>query len=139
MNGFDLIKIEAINHALQGETRQYLTGNLKMPQKLNHIHDEKLEVGITNYVEPKEELPHYHTVATEYQYVLSGKTTYYNVETKEEMTFYEGDFYVIYPNTTYAQKSIENTKILFIKNPSINDKMNVEVSDDCRKWFEKLI
>lgn len=139
MNGFESLINEEIKHSLSGETRQYLTGNLKSPQKLKHIHDESLEVGITQYINAKDELPHYHTVAKEYQYVLSGETTYYNLDTKEEMTFYEGDFYVIYPNTTYAQKSKENTKILFIKNPSINDKVNVDVSEDCKKWFQKMI
>lgn len=138
MKGFNVLKNDDITNALVGETRQYLTGNLKNPQNLNHIHDEKLEVGISNYLKATDESPHYHTVATEYQYVLAGKTTYYNVDTDEEVEFSAGDFYVIYPHTTYAQKSEENTKILFIKNPSINDKVNVENTEASTKWFEKL-
>ncbi|MEK4521167.1 cupin domain-containing protein [Psychrobacillus sp. FSL W7-1493] len=139
MKGFKVLNNSVVERALEDETRQYLVGNLKRPQKLTHIHDEKLEVGITNYEQSTNELPHYHTQATEYQYVLSGNTTYYNLDTNEEITFNAGDFYVIYPQTTYAQKSAENTRILFIKNPSINDKVNVKNTELSKTWYDKII
>lgn len=135
MKGFKYLSNDSIINSLIGVKRQYLTGNLKNPQNLDHIHDEKVEIGLTCYPEESIEPPHYHTIATEYQFVISGETTYYNVETKEEQIFKTGDFFVIYPNTTYAQKSKADTTIIFIKIPSINDKVCVDVSEIVEKWF----
>lgn len=137
MEGFKYLSSDAIQKSLIGVTRQYLTGNLKNPQHLDHIHDENIEIGITSYPEKKAELPHFHTVATEYQFIISGETTYINLDTNEEYTFRTGDFFVIYPNTKYAQKSNSETVILFIKNPSINDKINIELSSSVEKWYLK--
>jgi 8-oxo-dGTP diphosphatase len=137
MRGFKAISHNDITNSLDGVTRQYLTGNLKKPQVLQHIHDENVEIGVTSYPKATAEEPHYHTVATEYQYVISGQTTYYNVETKEEETYYSGDFYVIYPNTIYAQKSTPGTTIIFIKIPSINDKMSIEKDLYTDTWYNK--
>ena len=70
----NIIKIESreIAKAMEGVTRQYLVGNLKLPQKLQHIKSEELEIGISSYPKYTEEPPHKHSKATEYQYVLSG-------------------------------------------------------------------
>lgn len=51
--------------------------------------------------------------------------------------YHQGDFFVIYPNTTYAQKSESNTTILFIKIPSVNDKVVVEIDDNLKDWYHK--
>lgn len=129
------VKNATIEAVLKNETRQYLAGNLKNPQKINHINDENIEIGITDYNEYTTEVVHYHTIATEYQYMLSGWTKYLDVETGEEYEFKEGDFYCIEKNTKYAQKSKKGTRILFIKTPSINDKIVVEKSDMVREWY----
>lgn len=69
----------------------------KSPEKtttLPYIEGDKLEIGITSYGDFMGELPHYHTQAYEYQYIISGKTEYLDVETGELYTFQKGDFYV---------------------------------------------
>lgn len=61
-----IIKIEnnEIAKAMEGVTRQYLVGNLKLPQKLQHIKSEDLEIGISSYSKYTEEPPHKHSLAT---------------------------------------------------------------------------
>ncbi|RZI50005.1 cupin domain-containing protein [Aeribacillus pallidus] len=63
------------------------------------------------------ELPHYHTQAYEYQYIISGKTEYLDVETGELYTFQKGDFYVTPPGIKYAQRSQPGTVIFLLKRP----------------------
>lgn len=126
-----------IESVLKGVSRQYLAGNLKRPQKLEFVVDKNLEIGITDYDQYTTEVVHYHTEATEYQYMLYGWTKYMDVETGVEYEFKKGDFYCIERNTTYAQKSKKGTRILFIKVPSINDKHVVETSDTVEAWYKE--
>lgn len=137
MTGFIKISSSDIEKVFPEETRQYLVGNLKKPQKVQHIHNEDLEIGITSYSSYSTEPVHYHTQATEFQYMLSGWTQYMDIETGEIFEFKKGDFYCIKTNTTYAQKSKKGTSILFIKVPSINDKHVVETSQLIQEWYEK--
>ncbi len=133
-----IIKIEnnEITKAMEGVTRQYLVGNLKLPQKLQHIKSEDLEIGISSYSKYTEEPPHKHSLATEYQYVLSGWTKYIDTENMVEYEFKKGDFYAIETNTSYAQKCKAGTNILFIKVPSINDKEVVDVTETIQAWYD---
>ena len=136
-----IIKIDSlsIQKSLEESTRQYFVGNLKRPQELPFIKSEELEIGITSYDSFVSDPTHYHTIATEYQYMISGRTQYMDVETKEVYEFHAGDFYMIESNTKYAQRSKPGTKILFIKVPSINDKQVPNVDDDVISWLgEKL-
>lgn len=136
-----IIKIDnkMIRDSLAGVRRQYLVGNLKLPQALEFIRSEDIEIGLSSYEVYTEELPHYHTSAVEYQYVISGWTKYMNTETGEEYEFKTGDFYAIESNTPYAQKCKSGTEILFIKVPSINDKVVVELNSRIEDWYrEKL-
>jgi len=126
-----------INEALKNATRQYLVGHLQLPQELAHIDDSNIEVGITDYKDYSSELPHWHKVAYEYQYMISGETKYLDVETGEETSYSKGDFYRISPHTTYAQKSLGGTTILFIKTPPGNDKVVADASDDVQKWLSQ--
>ena len=71
-----------IEASLHGTTRQYLAGNLKRPQALRHIQTEHLEIGVTVYSDYSSEPAHYHTEATEYQYMLEGWTQYMDTETR---------------------------------------------------------
>lgn len=134
-----IIKItnDEIANAMEGLRRQYLVGNLKLPQKLMHVSSEKLEIGISSYAEYTEEQPHRHSMATEYQYVLSGWTKYIDTDEMVEYEFKKGDFYAIETNTAYAQKCKAGTKILFIKVPSINDKKVVDVTKKIQNWYDE--
>lgn len=122
---FVKISHKEIDEALQTTTRQYFVGNLKLPQQINHIHDLDIEIGISSYTEDNAEEPaHWHPIQKEFQYVLSGRTIYTNVVTGETHEYKAGDFYAIFPEICYKQNSDKGTKILFIKIPSINDKVN---------------
>jgi mannose-6-phosphate isomerase-like protein (cupin superfamily) len=137
--GIQKISSEKINDALSKSERQYLIGNLKVPQILEHIHDDDVEVGISHYKKFTMDKPHIHSIVTEYQIILHGKSHLKNLLTNEIIELNEGDFYVVRKNTPYAQKSAENTKILFFKNPSINDKTIVEIDEVTQKWLEEEI
>jgi 8-oxo-dGTP diphosphatase len=131
---------EAIDESLRGVTRQYLVGDLQKPQALNHIPNHLVEIGLTRYgPEGGRELPHTHRHAFESQYMLSGETAYLDTVTGEEHVFREGDFYLIEPGVSYAQKSGPDTTILFIKVPPGNDKISVPMTGDIEAWFRKPI
>jgi len=132
-----VIKEEKIIESLKNSTRQYLVGNLKLPQILRNYNNKDLEIGITSYSEPATENPHKHSNAIEYQYMLDGETIYLNVETGEELYFKKGDFFILETGIAYAQKSKENTRILFIKCPGGNDKINIELTPEIKNWLAK--
>jgi 8-oxo-dGTP pyrophosphatase MutT (NUDIX family)/uncharacterized cupin superfamily protein len=133
------IENETIKKSLENTTRQYFAGNLSKPQEIKFVRDERLEIGISSYSDFKYEPTHVHSVATEYQYMISGWTEYMDVETGEIHEFKKGDFYAILPGTAYAQRVKTGTNILFIKTPSINDKQLVEITAEQEKWLtEKM-
>jgi len=134
---FRKLAAPAISDAFKDTTRQYLAGNLKLPQELEHIDDRNIEIGITDYKAYAKEAPHWHKVAYEYQYMISGKTKYLDVETGEETHYEAGDFYRIDPETKYAQKSLQGTRILFVKTPPGNDKVSLEASEEVQKWLDR--
>jgi quercetin dioxygenase-like cupin family protein len=134
---FSKLNADEIRAALQGTTRQYLVGKLKLPQALAHIDDSNIETGVTSYKEYTIEPPHTHKAAFEYQYMISGETKYLNIDTGAETKYASGDFYRIEPGTRYAQKSVGGTTILFIKTPPGNDKIAVESSEATEQWFAK--
>ena len=133
---FKHLEAKDIVSSLENTTRQYLVGQLKLPQILSHYGDENVEIGVTSYKEYTVELPHWHTVAYEYQYMISGETKYLDLDSGEETHYFAGDFYRIEPNTKYAQKSLPNTLLLFIKTPQGNDKVNLPQTSELVKWFE---
>ena len=134
------LSAESIDEALHGATRQYVVGDLQKPQTLKHIPNRLVEIGITRYgAEGGRELPHTHRQAFESQYMLAGKTAYLDTITGEEHVFAKGDFYLIEPGVSYAQKSAPYTSILFIKVPPGNDKTPVPMTDDIEAWFHKPI
>jgi 8-oxo-dGTP diphosphatase len=125
---FISINKQSINEALEKTSRQYLVGNLKLPQLIQHIDESDLEIGISYYKKDNSyESAHWHPFQKEFQYVLSGRTVYTNVITGEKYEYKEGDFYAIYPEICYEQVSDAGTKILFIKTPSVNDKVDWEM------------
>lgn len=131
-----IINAEIID-ALKDTTRQYFVGNLSRPQEIRFIKDNRLEVGISDYPDFQSEPTHMHTVATEYQYMISGWTEYMDVDTQKIYEFKKGDFFAIEPGTAYAQRVKAGTTILFIKVPSVNDKQLVKISDEQLKWLQE--
>lgn len=129
-----VIKGHDIDDALNGSMRQYLVGDLKMGQELDFIRD-KIEFGISDYNSYTAESPHYHTENTEYEYIISGYTKIWDLTNNEVYNLSEGDFYVISPNTRYAQKSLANTRILFVKSPGGDDKHRISISKDISNWL----
>ena len=132
---FKKLMASAITDALKGTTRQYLVGNLKLPQELDYIDDSNIEIGVTDYKQYTVEAPHWHKAAFEYQYMLKGETKYLDIDTGEESYYSAGDFYRIDRETKYAQKSLGGTTILFIKTPPGNDKVAVAPSENVQKWL----
>lgn len=139
MSGFKRWARSEIEQVLSRETRQYLVGDLKRPQELAFAQDTRLEIGLTSYSEPTSEAPHKHTEATEFQLVLAGLTEYLDLDSGEEHRFTTGDFYSIEPPTRYAQRSRAGTRILFIKVPSVDDKMVAPSEPHIRAWLAEPI
>ena len=124
-----------LTSALDSEYRVYLCGNLKKPQDLKYIHVEKNEMGISHYRKFTADIPHLHTQALEYNYLISGSSKILILDTGEEFVFEEGSIFVIPPMTKYASKHLADTKILFFKSPGGNDKQLIEVDDKVSKWL----
>jgi quercetin dioxygenase-like cupin family protein len=135
MNKIEVISGESIQTSLAGSNRQNLVGNLSIPQELDYLRDDNVEVGITQYKEDTIEKPHYHTTTTEYVYVVEGETKYIDVNTNEETIVKKGDFFLIRTGITYAQKSKAGLKLLFFKCPSGNDKVNVKYGESLEEWY----
>lgn len=136
MREIELIEKTKIETALLHTKRQYLVGELSLPQELNYLHDENVEAGITEYKEYTIEEPHYHKNTTEYIYVLEGESKYINVETQKETIVKKGDFFLIRSGITYAQKSKAGLKLVFFKYPSGNDKVPVQDDGSLENWYE---
>lgn len=131
------IESEKIEEALLKNYRQYLAGNLSLPQELSEIPDKNLEVGISDYPNSSIENPHTHSEVTEYQYMLKGMTEYFDLDTQEKYRFIKGDFYVIHPGTKYAQRIKQGTRILFFKHPGKNDKINLKYNSTVEEWLKE--
>ena len=139
MKDFVLIDSSKIEKALSESTREYLVGDLKKPQKLDFIKTSELEVGISNYHHSKVEPAHTHTVCNEYQYMLSGYTEYLNIDNGIVHSFKKGDFFFIPSGVKYVQRVKENTRILFIKVPSKNDKVLLQETPEILKFISEKI
>lgn len=135
MPGFRRISHDELERALKQGRRHYLVGHLETQQNALHIDDLRIEIGISRYTHAASEEPHYHTRATEYQYVLKGMTEYTDLRSNEIHSFRAGDFYAIDPETTYAQRIKRETEILFVKVPGGNDKHVVEAPASARQWM----
>ena len=70
MSNFDIICSKDIDESLIYEERQYLTGDLSIPQVLEYIKDENVEIGISRCKGYKIENPHYHTKVSEYHLII---------------------------------------------------------------------
>ncbi|KAB7665278.1 cupin [Bacillus sp. B1-b2] len=136
MGDIKKISKETLDNVLKNNERQYLVGNLKSPQMLPHIHDNNVEVGISHYKDFTADKPHIHKEVTEYQMILQGRSEIKNLLTEEVIKLHEGDFYIVNKETPYAQKSAANTKIIFFKYPSLNDKQVIEIDAATEFWLK---
>jgi len=133
-----VLHAEDIATALEHTTRQYLAGDLAFPQLLSHLPGGEVEVGLSWYKAAASDGPHVHPVVREYQYVLSGHVQLLDIDTGQVHELRSGDFYVIDPCVAHVQKSAADTRILFFKHPSGNDKTAVPVTDDLAAWLADL-
>lgn len=124
-----------LEKALECAHRVYLCGDLQKPQQFPCIYDSHNEVGTSYYKNFTADQPHFHTTATEYNYVICGSSKVLLVDDGKEYLLKAGSLFVIPPMTKYASKHLANTKILFFKSPGGNDKCIIEVSDALNDWL----
>lgn len=125
-----------IQKALETVYRVYLCGDLKQPQDLQWVYDERNELGISQYKHFTADRPHYHSTATEYNYVICGKTKVLLIDEKREFLLEPGSLFVLPPMTKYATKHLGDTKILFFKSPGGNDKQIIAIDDTLQDWLK---
>jgi len=135
MKSIEVLRREEIAKSMETSTREYLVGELQLPQILEYIHDTDVEAGITSYQQWTVEKPHYHKVTTEYIYMLEGESKYLDISNDKEYHLKKGDFFVIHKNIIYAQKSKANTKLIFFKYPSGNDKVQMDNPKELGTWY----
>jgi len=136
---FKKLHQDNIEAALSASNRQYLVGHLQKPQLLHHIENQDIEFGISSYTEATWEPAHSHTQAREFQYMLRGMTEYVDLITGEVHRFSTGDFYVIDPGTKYLQRIKRDTRILFVKLPAGNDKVEEHPSEELLEWAKQKL
>lgn len=93
MSRFMEIKSKDIEKAFEDERRQYFVGNLKKPQHIPFVKSDNAEMGLTAYDKFTGEPAHRHSVAKEYAYVISGRTQYMDLDTREIYEYHAGDFF----------------------------------------------
>lgn len=93
---------------------------------------------MTFYEEKRCDEPHYHTTTEDVVYILHGKLHILNITTGKTNTFTEGDIVVIPVITPYVAMAETGTLVIFVKNPTGNDKKVVDISDmpDVVKWMQ---
>ncbi len=130
----EILRAETIESSLQFSTRQYFTGDLKLPQSLPFLPDKNVEIGINNYSDYHWEYAHYHTVTSEYCYMLSGETKYIDLSDGTEYHFSSGDFFILRHDTPYVQKCQKGCRLLFAKVPGLNDRVPIDMTDELLQW-----
>lgn len=134
----NLLKNEQIDAALSHELRQYLSGRLARPQEELPCIESDIEIGISDYKEYTAEVPHYHSAADEYIYLLSGSLKVWFWEQEKEYCLTIGDFLRLSPGTKYAAKALAGSRTLFVKAPGGNDKVtDFPVPETVKAWLEK--
>lgn len=130
----EILRAEEIEASLEFSTRQYLAGDLRLPQHLNFLLDKNVEIGISDYDHYHWEQAHYHTITSEYCYLLSGETKYIDLSDGTEYHFSAGDFYILRQDTPYVQKCREGCRLLFAKVPGLNDKVTIRMAEPLQQW-----
>lgn len=130
----DFIRGKYLQQKLDEKYRIYLCGNLKRPQAEKCIFDEKNEVGISYYQQFTADSPHFHTLATEYNYIVSGSSKILLLDEHKEITLEIGSLFVFPPMTKYVTKHQAGTKIVFFKSPGGNDKQLIDMTEGISVW-----
>jgi glyoxylate utilization-related uncharacterized protein len=120
--GIQVLKNKTISESMLLNERQYLLGELSLPQELHHIKDPDIAIGFIEFKEFSHDIPHIHTVISESQYMLDGHAALLNLDTMEETVVSKGDFFYIPSNTPHVMKAKAGTKFIFIKSRCMNDK-----------------
>lgn len=125
--------------ALNIGERIYLCGDLKRSQPLEWVKDNRLEIGMSHYKGDgfQADTPHYHAANTEYNIILSGTSKFYLIDEKKEYEFEESSLVVIPPGTKYASKHKSGTKVLFVKVPSGDDKIMIDIEPFIKDWLNR--
>ena len=124
-----------LDRALESIYRVYLCGDLKKPQDLKWIHVEYIEMGNSSYQAFTADQPHYHLHATEYNFILEGKSRFLLVDENKEVELEKHSLIVLPPMTKYASKHTAGTKSLFFKAPGGNDKTLFDIDNALKKWL----
>lgn len=127
-----IIKIpaEEIEKVLAEGKRIYLAGDLKKPEKVQHIANKFAEVGISSYKGDEGEDPHFHTKVFDFWYILEGEIALRDNKTGEVHEFKKGDFFQTKQNVCFSTLVRGPCRVIFVKAPSLNDKTSC---DKCGK------
>lgn len=117
-----VITPQEMDQAFQGETRQYVMGDLQQEQKLPYIYSDECEIGITLYDSYVHDEPHYHDFITETNYIIEGKVMLHIVDTGEDLLVEKGGIFSVPPHVVHVLKAQPGTKIIFTKTKVGNDK-----------------
>ena len=128
---------ESLNKVFENNFRQYIQGNLQKEQELPFVYNNRSEIGISVYREFTHDEPHYHDVITETNYILEGKACVKIIETDEEFVVEKDGIFSVPPKLTHIMKVQPNTKMIFFKDHSINDKHVVDIDTlNIHAWLE---
>lgn len=138
VNEVAVLTPEMIAASLEGNSRQYIQGDLKRPQNLPFIFNTNSEIGITYYRAFSHDEPHYHDVITETNYILEGRVCVRITDTGEDHVVEQGGLFSVPPKVTHILKAQPGTKILFVKDHAVNDKHEVDMGSlGLEKWLEE--
>lgn len=121
-----------INTAMHGSNYQYLVGNANGTNTPALFYDKKVEIKLLHFENAVVDHPHYHLYSSEYLYILQGECTL-RTKTKKGWDckkMHSGDFCTIPKLTIHEFEFIENTRMLCIKTPSLNDTDRVTYTFD---------
>ncbi|MCR5256451.1 MAG: cupin domain-containing protein [Acetatifactor sp.] len=136
-NEVAVIDAGEINSALLNTDRQYFQGNLQKDQLISHIHTLDNEIGISDYKEYAHDDPHYHDEITETNYVISGKVCMRILDTNTDYIIEAGGVFSIPPGVKHVLKVKPDTRIIFFKSKSVNDKHTLDFDSlGLEEWFK---
>lgn len=125
-----LIRIEAQQlEPFRDLKHVFLVGNLQHEVCHPFVRDDRLEVILCYYEAGDDGLFHRHPHVTEYEYVLAGSVSYFDVATGQEVSFSTGDFCVIPAGICVQRRVRQRARTLALKVPSADDKVHCAECD----------
>ena len=73
--GIQVLKNKAISESMLFNERQYLLGELSLPQELRYIENPDIAIGLIDFKEFSHDIPHIHSVISESQFLSALFTT----------------------------------------------------------------